>query len=108
MIGLSALTEPCFLVFDVPTPSLDEALLKLRLSLNVDVKEDSLILRCREQRFKRMQNMNEVIENSVSRCIETLIDISNKFNRLLQSWRLPTLHISIGDMLSLQSGALGR
>jgi proteasome activator subunit 4 len=66
VIGFNTLTEPCFLVFDAPTPSLNEAITKLRLSLNVDAKEDPLILQCREQRVKRFQNMNEVIENSVS------------------------------------------
>lgn len=71
---LDNLTEPCFLVYDVPTPSLEKALSHLRLSLKVDSKEDSLVLRCREKRLERVRTMNEVIKNCVSQRSETLIN----------------------------------
>jgi proteasome activator subunit 4 len=67
VLGLNNIAEPCFLVYDVPTPLLEEALLHLRLSLKVDAGQDSLVPRCREKRIERIQNINEVVEKIVSR-----------------------------------------
>ncbi|KAF8226105.1 hypothetical protein L208DRAFT_1425249 [Tricholoma matsutake] len=72
-VYLDNLTEPCFLVYDVPTPSLEKALSHLRLSLKVDSKEDSLVLRCREKRLERVRTMNEVIKN----CTAAILEVAN-------------------------------
>ena len=82
MLGLNNFIEPCLLVYDVPTPSLDEVLSHLRRSLKPDAKEDLLVLRCREKRFERTRIINEAIENSVSQRSELFLDASKGLNRL--------------------------
>jgi hypothetical protein len=67
--GLNSFVEPCFLVYDVPTPALDKSLASLKDCLPFNTKETFITHRCREKRIERIQLINEAVKRTV--CISS-------------------------------------
>jgi len=67
--GLSHFLEPCYLVYDVETPALDEASLSLKKCLSLKMSEDSITSRAREKRIERVRLMND-------ECVRTVGNIT--------------------------------
>lgn len=65
-IGLNSFVEPNFLVYDVPTPLLEDAVKILKAALHVHDKDDDIGHRCRRARIERTRLMNEAIKHTVS------------------------------------------
>jgi proteasome activator subunit 4 len=67
--GLTYFSEPCYLIYDVKTPVLDEALLALKKCLSFNKSEDSITLRAREKRIERVGVMNDEHSRTVGNII---------------------------------------
>ncbi|RDB28522.1 Proteasome activator complex subunit 4 [Hypsizygus marmoreus] len=69
---LSSFLEPCFLVYDVPTALLDEAVSQLKsiIHINNEAKESSVVVRCRNKRIERIQGMNEATQTNIDAILE--------------------------------------
>ncbi|KAM6497955.1 hypothetical protein JOM56_005903 [Amanita muscaria] len=60
--ALAGFIEPCFLIYDVPTPFVDKASKALRDAVAKDAEEGQLTMtKCRENRVRRVQRYNEAI-----------------------------------------------
>lgn len=86
-LGLANFLEPCYLVYDVPTPLLDKAVAQLKSSLPIGSHDSSLVVRCRNKRIERIQNMNNVIQETVSNPPTYIYIFSNSLVRFSKSWR---------------------
>lgn len=65
-LGLNSFVEPCNLVYDVPNPAMDEALVNLKKILVFGTSDNGLTDRCRNQRIERVRLNDEAIEEIVS------------------------------------------
>ena len=66
-LALTGFAEPCFLVYGVPTPTVDKALTALQDVVARNAEEVKLItLKCSENSTRRVQLYNEAITNIVN------------------------------------------
>jgi hypothetical protein len=62
ILGLNSLPEPCFLVYDVSTPELDQILAALKFGDD----EQRLIQKCADNQIARTRRMSESSDELVS------------------------------------------
>lgn len=101
-LGLGSLIEPCTLIYEVENASLDEANASLKQLLPSALSDGSLVSKCREQRVRRLEILNESMDALVSPrwrpvwCLSILtLDL---LIRRGTSWRLPSPQKHIGNM----------
>ncbi|EDR15426.1 uncharacterized protein LACBIDRAFT_301740 [Laccaria bicolor S238N-H82] len=70
---LNSFVEPCNLMYDVPNPAMDEALVNLKRILVFGTSENGLTARCRNQRIERVRLNDEAIEE----INESVLNIGN-------------------------------
>jgi proteasome activator subunit 4 len=69
--ALAGFAEPCFLVYGIPTPTVDKALTALQDVVSRNAEEAKLItLKCSENRIRRVQLYNEAITNITREILE--------------------------------------
>jgi len=66
--GLNNFIEPNNILYDVPMPSVDEAVGELKPLLRVGPKEAVIVHRAREKRVDRTEAVNEAAELAVREC----------------------------------------
>lgn len=69
LAGLSSFVEPCFLVYDIPTPSLNGYVASLKAVLKCSGEESIITRKCRQKRVDRIKFTNDAIDHAVSRCL---------------------------------------
>ncbi|KAG6837040.1 hypothetical protein H0H93_015903 [Arthromyces matolae] len=70
--GLNSFLEPNYLVYDVPTPRIDKAIVRLRntLDLGHDLDELDLVARVRTQRLERTKLLEAATQTNITTTIE--------------------------------------
>ena len=66
-IGLSRLSEPCHLVYDIENQALTDACRALKAAVGLDASEDVIVDKTREKRIERVQRSNDATQETVSR-----------------------------------------
>ncbi|KAL1737904.1 hypothetical protein HDZ31DRAFT_51710, partial [Schizophyllum fasciatum] len=64
--AFNSFVEPCYLVYDVPTPDVDQAVLQLKAVLDNVPKDAALTIRCKENRMRRVSQQERSAERVVS------------------------------------------
>ncbi|TRM60121.1 hypothetical protein BD626DRAFT_571905 [Schizophyllum amplum] len=68
--ALNSFIEPCFLVYDVPTPAVDQAVNALKDILDNVPKDASLTIRCKENRMRRVNLQERTAERITNMVLE--------------------------------------
>ncbi|ESK98482.1 membrane protein [Moniliophthora roreri MCA 2997] len=63
---LGAFTEPNYLVYEIPTPTVDKIVQNVLDSLDANVKDRALIEKCRHNRIYRTRSYNEAAERTIA------------------------------------------
>ncbi|KAL1720654.1 hypothetical protein EV715DRAFT_249853, partial [Schizophyllum commune] len=71
--ALNSFVEPCYLVYDVPTPEVDEAVKDIKAILDNMPKDAALTIRCKENRMRRV----DLQERSAERITNMVLEIGH-------------------------------
>ncbi|GLB36425.1 putative protein with domain of unknown function (DUF3437) [Lyophyllum shimeji] len=69
---LSSFLEPCYLVYEIPTPRVDKVLGQLKADLDIGNHPDdgSLVMKCRNKRIERVQKCSNAVQHTIAMALE--------------------------------------
>ncbi|KAF8058272.1 hypothetical protein FPV67DRAFT_1786012 [Lyophyllum atratum] len=69
---LASFLEPCYLVYNIPTPRVDKAIAQLKANLDIgnSPKDGLLVVRCSKKRIDRVQKNCDAIQSNIVMILE--------------------------------------